>query len=124
MVDVASHISRPQRESTLAMYESKWRIFTAWCNIQNINPLPASENVLSDFLLHLHTEKHLAISTIACYQMTIASTLRATSGAEIRWNPALKSLLRNIEMEQGQHQSYFPEWNLALVLSALNLSNR
>ena len=35
-VDVASRVSRPQRESTLAIYESKWRIFTAWCNIQHI----------------------------------------------------------------------------------------
>ena len=51
--------------------------------------------------------------------MAIASTLRATSGAEVGRNPALKSLLRNIEMEQRQHQRHFPEWNLALVLSAL-----
>ena len=60
-VDVASHASRPQRESTLAIYESKWRIFTDWCNIQHINPLSATESVVSDFLLHLHMEKHLAI---------------------------------------------------------------
>ena len=118
-IDVASCVSRPQRECTLAIYESKWRIFTAWCNIQHINPLSATESVVSDFLLHFHTEKHLTISTIAGYQMAIASTLRATSGAEVGRNPALKSLLRNIEMEQGQHQRHFPEWNLALVLSAL-----
>ena len=61
----------------------------------------------------------MAISTIAGYQMAIASTLRTTSDTEIGRNPALKSLLRNIEMEQGQHQRHFPEWNLALVLSAL-----
>ena len=64
-VDVTSRVSRPQRESTLAIYESKCRIFTAWCNIQHINPLSATKSVVSDFLLHLHTEKHLAISTIA-----------------------------------------------------------
>ena len=51
--------------------------------------------------------------------MAIATSLRATSGAEVGRNPALKSLLRNIEIEQGQHQRQFPEWNLALVLSAL-----
>ena len=51
--------------------------------------------------------------------MAIASTLRATSGAEVGRNPALKSLLRNIEMEQGHRQHHFQEWNLALVLSAL-----
>ena len=92
-VDVASHVSRPQRESTLAMYESKWRIFTASCNIQHINPLSATESVVSDFLLHLHTEKHLAISTIAGYQMAITNTFHATSSAEVGRNPALKSLL-------------------------------
>ena len=105
-VDVASHVSRPQRESTLAIYESKWRIFTSWCNIQHINPLSGSESVVSDFLLHLHTEKHLAISTIAGYQMAIANTLRATSGAEVGRNPALKSLLRNIEMERAPSTSF------------------
>ena len=31
-VDVASRVSRPKRESTLAIYKSKWRIFIAWCN--------------------------------------------------------------------------------------------
>ena len=51
--------------------------------------------------------------------MAIASTLRAPSGVEVGRNPALKSLLRNIKMEQGQHQRHFPEWDLALVLSAL-----
>ena len=100
-VDVASHVSRPQREFTLAMYESKWRIFTAWCNIHHINPLSATESVVSDFLLHLHTETHLVISTIAGYQMAIVNTLHASSSAEVARNPALKSLLQNNEMEQA-----------------------
>ena len=107
-VDVASRVSRPQRESTLAIYESKWRIFTAWCNIQHINPLSATESVVSDFLLHLYTEKNLAISTIAGYQMAMANTLRATSGAEVGRNPALKSLLQNIEIQRAPPTS-FPE---------------
>ena len=105
-VDVASRVSRPQRESTLAIYESKRRIFTAWCNIQHINPLSATESVVSDFLLYLHTEKHLAISAVACYQMAIANTLRATSSVEVGQNPALKSLHRNVEMEQARSSSF------------------
>ena len=35
-VDIASRVSRPQRESTLTIYESKWTIFTDWCNIQQV----------------------------------------------------------------------------------------
>ena len=64
-VDVAFRVSRPQRESTLAIYESKWRIFTVWGNTQHFNPLSATESLVSDFLLYFHTEKYLAISTIA-----------------------------------------------------------
>ena len=99
------HMSVDPSESLL--YELKWRIFTDWCNIQHINPLSTSENVVSEFLLHLHTEKHLAISTIAGYQMSITSTLRNSSGVEVGWNHALKSLLRYITIEQGQHQTSF-----------------
>jgi len=77
------------------------------------------ESVVSDFLLHLHMEKHLAISTITGYQMAITNTVLATSSIAVGRNPALKSLLQNIEIEQGHHQCHFPEWNLALVLSAL-----
>ena len=106
-VDVASRVSRPQRESTLAIYESKWRIFTAWCNMQHLNPLSSTESVVSDFLLHLHMERHLAISTIAGYQMAIANTLRATSDAEVGRNPELQSLLRNISKWNGHHQRHF-----------------
>ena len=84
-----------------------------------MNPLSSSESVVSNVLLHLHTDTHLAISTIAGYQTAFASTLRATSAVEVGHNPALKSLLRNIEIEQGHHHLHFPEWNLALVLSAL-----
>ena len=40
------------------------------------------------------------------YQMAIANTLRDTSGAEVRRNPALKSLLRNIEMERAPSTSF------------------
>ena len=46
LIDVASRVSRPQRESTLTIYESKWRIVTDWCNIQLINPLSATETVV------------------------------------------------------------------------------
>ena len=62
---------------------------------------------MSEFIFHLHTEKHLVISTITGYQMSITSTLRTNSGAEVGRNHALKSLLRYIEIEQGQHQTSF-----------------
>ena len=59
-VDVASRVSRHQRESTLAIYESKWRIFTAWCNMQHINPLSATRSMgFSSPPAHKETFGHL-----------------------------------------------------------------
>ena len=92
-VKVASHASELHREPTLASYESKWRIFSTWDITQHVNPLSATESIVSDFLLHLHIEKQLAISTFEWYQMAIASTLCATSGVQVGRNPSLKSLL-------------------------------
>ena len=91
---------RRQRESTLAIYESRM-ISSTWCITQQVNPLSATESVVSDFLLHFHTEKQLAISNTEGYQMAIASTLHATSDVEVGRNQSLKSLLQNIELEQG-----------------------
>ena len=50
----------------------------------------------------LHSMSVDPILTIANYHMAFASTLRATFGVEV----GLKSLLWNIEMEQGQHQHH------------------
>jgi len=58
---------------------------------------------VSDFLLHLHMEKHLAILTPAGYQMAITSPLRATFGMEVGWN------------QQGQHQHFSVESCLGFV---------
>lgn len=109
---------RPLDLSESLLWQSKWRIFSTWGITQQVNPLSATESVVSDVLLHLHTEKRLAISTIEGYQLAIASTLRATSDVEVGRNPSLKVLLQNIELEQGRCKRTFPEWNVALVLSA------
>ena len=72
---------------------------------------------MSDFLLHLHTEKHLAISTIPVYQMAIANTLRATSGSRTESCTEVATLkYRN---GTGTINVIFQRRNLILVLLAL-----
>jgi hypothetical protein len=41
-LDVADRIAQPQRKSTLAIYQSKWSRFTAWCKPRQIDPLRAT----------------------------------------------------------------------------------
>ena len=106
LVDVASRASRPLAR----VYSGNLRVQVEdiLCLVQQVNPLSATESVASDFFIHLHTEKQLVISTIEGYRMAIASTLQATSKVEVGQNSSLKSLLQNIELEQGRCKHPFP----------------
>ena len=79
---MAERAARPQRESTLLIYESKWIRFVGWCSQRKVDPYTASVAVVGDFLLHLFDQK-LAISTLEGYRMSIANTLRAMSNVEV-----------------------------------------
>ena len=115
---VADRASRPQRLSTLAIYESKWRRFVRWCGQRETDPCSASAVVVGDFILHLFDEG-MAISTIEGYRMAIASTLRATCGAEVGRCDTLAALVRNLETERVRVRRPLPDWDLSLVLRRL-----
>ena len=117
---VAERAARPQRDSTIAIYESKWRRFVDWCSGRKIDPFSTSSAVIGDFLLFLFQQK-LAISTLEGYRMAIASTLRATSGVEVGRCDTLRSLLKNLECERARSRRQAPDWDLSLVLRRLRL---
>ena len=54
---VAERAARPQRDSTIAIYESKWRRFVDWCSGRKIDPFSTSSAVIGDFLLFLFQQK-------------------------------------------------------------------
>ena len=105
---VADHASRPQRLSTHAIYESKWRRFVRWCGQRETDPCSASAVVVDDFILHLFDEG-MAISTIEGCRMAIASTLRATYGAEVGCCDTLAALVRNLETERVRVRRPLPD---------------
>ena len=117
---VAERAARPQRDSTIAIYESKWCRFVDWCSGRKIDPFSTSSAVIGDFLLFLFQQK-LAISTLEGYRMAIASTLRATSGVEVGRCDTLRSLLKNLECERARSRRQAPDWDLSLVLRRLRL---
>ncbi|CAG2187236.1 unnamed protein product [Mytilus edulis] len=53
-------ISGSVRQSTGAVYDSKWSIFCTWCLSKQINPLSVTVQQLADFFLYLFEEKALA----------------------------------------------------------------
>ena len=116
---VASRAAQPQRESTLAVYESKWRSFVSWCHTRAVDPIAASAAEVADFLLQLSTERKLQLSTIEGYRMAIASVLRSSCGTEVGRSDTLRAPMKSIALNNIRDQPTVPEWDLLLVLNRL-----
>ena len=77
--EVAARIEAPQRESTRAVYKSKWTIFTKWCESHEVDFRSPSVNQIADFLLYLFKERNLQPSTIEGYRTAIADMVARKS---------------------------------------------
>ena len=73
---------------------------------------------MSTFLVALFDEG-LAVSSIKGYRSTINSVLRIAGRQEVVDNIRLSCLVQNLGLERPVTRSFFPRWDLALVLRAL-----
>ena len=64
---VADHVSEARRASTRKVYDTKWKVFTSWANQRKIDPIKASPNVITDFLMHLFGDKHCHCTSKVTY---------------------------------------------------------
>ena len=92
---VAERMSKAQKELSLQAYEGKCRLFHSWCQKRHLVPLQASSSVIADYMVHLHEEEHLAVSTIEGYRTAISHTLKAVNEVYIGKDPHFSSLLSN-----------------------------
>ncbi|CAG2215412.1 unnamed protein product [Mytilus edulis] len=75
-------ISGSVRQSTGAVYDSKWSIFCTWCLSKQIDPITVTVQQLADFFLHLFEEKGYSPSTIKGYRSAIARTISLSGGSD------------------------------------------
>ena len=116
----AEQISRGRRQSSRAVYDSKWRIFSRWCSEQSVDPFQISIQKLADFFVFLFHEKGLNPRTIKGYRSAISSTISSCgSRTEFTNSPELASLIRSFQLERPPQRKIAPQWNLSLVLQAL-----
>ena len=116
----AEQISRGRRQSSRAVYDSKWRIFSRWCSEQSVDPFQISIQKLADFFVFLFHEKGLNPRTIKGYRSAISSTISSCgSRTEFTNSPELASLIRSFQLERPPQRKIAPQWNLSLVLRAL-----
>jgi hypothetical protein len=99
----------------------QWSIFVNWCVGRAIDPIKVSVQQLADFFAHLFEDKGLLPSTIKGYRSSITRTLTIPCGTDFSNNDFLSLLIRNFDLERPKQKRLVSQWDLGLVLSALNL---
>lgn len=117
--EVSIRVARPSRQSSLAVYQSKWSVFQSWCNRRKIDPFASPSAVVADFLLEKF-KAGLACSTLAGYRTAIAKTLLPRTGVDLGADADLSALLRNFQVERPVSRNSVPDWDLSLVLNKLS----
>ena len=117
----ADQISRGRRQSSRAVYDSKWRIFSGWCAGQSVDPFQVTIPQLADFFVFLFQVKHLNPRTIKGYRSAISSMISSCgSRTELSYSQELSSLKQSFQLERPlQRKVAPPQWHLSLVLQAL-----
>ena len=115
----AQCISQPQRQSTLAIYQSKWKCFTGWCKARKIDFLDPTVPQVADFLMFLHTDRHFAPSTIDGYRTAISNTMKSIDGRDLGHDPQLTALIVSFYQARPASRPIPVDWDLSLVLKML-----
>ena len=97
----ADQISRGHRQSSRAVYDSKWRIFSGWCAGQSVDPFQVTIPQLADFFVFLFQVKHFNPRTIKGYRSAISSTISSCgSRTELSYSQELSSLIQTFQLER------------------------
>ena len=65
----------------------------------------------------------LAPSNVKGYRSAISPTIHISGGEDFGNNQFISLLVRNFSLEKTRQRVLVPQWNLGLVLSALNLTS-
>ena len=121
--EAADRMSAPQRESTIKVYEEKWRHFRDWCHTRDYSPFKVTDPQLAEYFLFLFHQqlkggKKRAVKTIEGYRAALAAIFRH-EGRDLSSSPYITNLIKNFAVERPVFKRLVPQWNLALVLNSL-----
>ena len=98
--DVAEHVSKARRESTVKVYDAKWQVFRDWADQRKIDPIQATPQIVADFLTFLFSVKKRQVSTIKGYRSTISNTLKYKTGYDFGSHPVLSELIKSFAKQR------------------------
>lgn len=116
---VANRIAGGIEKSSSAIYDSKWRVFSSWCEKNNIVPLEATIQQVSDFFNYLFEELSLEVSTIRGYRASISRVLRLVKNFNTSDDDHIHELMRNFAKNRPCKKKLYPKWDLRVVLNSL-----
>ena len=116
---VLQQLSRSRLPSSNRTYESKWRLFEAFCRDRSADAFAATPALVADFLVWLAHTRSASYSTIAGYRSAIGHVLRLATGYSPGTCPVLAQLMQSFRRTQPLPRQRVPLWDINLVLSVL-----
>ena len=116
---VIQALGEARASSTNRVYDSKWRLFAAFCESRGIVPELANSPQVAEFLVYLFDIRKCSARTIASYRAALGNVLRFTSCYDPGEDKVLSQLLKGFDRRRGPVARRIPTWDLGLVLRFL-----
>lgn len=104
---------------TVALYNSKWKVYVEWCVARGVSPYCASVAQIANFLDHKRSAGSLAYDTIKGYLAAISAFVPRVDNSTVYSHPRLVSFLKGVKNLRGVRNERSASWDLPLVLNAL-----
>ena len=113
--EACDFIQSSLKESTIKQYESRWRVFAAWCVDHNINSVNPTIPQIADFLVYLFKVRGILPKS------SIAHVIQRHTGLEVGHHQVLNQLIEGMYHAKPTRRRTVPSWDLCIVLQCLSL---
>ena len=115
----ASYAGKCVRDSSQAVYAGKWRVYSDWCDGEQIDPLTPTSAQLIDFLIYLFEDRKLSVSSIKGYRSAISHVLGRSYPKDS--TDMMGEVLRGMTaVANTPAKSRLPKWDMTVVLNHLS----
>ena len=110
----------PRRPSTNRIYDDRRCRFTRWAAGQGVDPLNPTAVQVASFLFDLFDTHGLSPRTIKGYGTCIGSVLNRTGKTRVVLHRTISDMIASMELQRPRATPVLPQWDLVVVLEALN----
>ena len=110
-------IAKPQRVSTINLYQNRWKQFLRWFKSIEKHPAECTLSIFMDYLVHLSVSG-LGPEAIKGHRAAIGPIYKALGWFDSSKDIHLSLLLRRFRLDKPRTRIACPRWNLELVLNS------